>query len=62
MHENFNGIGKLSLIWKPDETPGSVQVHQTISVFSMLEILLVPHTENDKLDFNPILQRPSHAN
>jgi hypothetical protein len=54
-HEKYNGIGKLTLVWDP-ESPGSQPTHQIISVFSLLQILLVPHTENDKLDFTLVLQ------
>ena len=56
-HEKHNGIGKLTLVWRP-ELPGRTPVQQVISVFSLLEILLVPHTEIDKLDFTLELQRP----
>ncbi|EFX69639.1 hypothetical protein DAPPUDRAFT_328941 [Daphnia pulex] len=56
----YKGIGKLTLVWDP-ESPGSQPTHQVISVFSLLEILLVPHTENDKLDFTLVLQRPNYV-
>ncbi|XP_046461080.1 DIS3-like exonuclease 2 isoform X2 [Daphnia pulex] len=59
-HEKYNGIGKLTLVWDP-ESPGSQPTHQVISVFSLLEILLVPHAENDKLDFTLVLQRPNYV-
>lgn len=59
-HEKYNGIGKLTLVWDP-ESPGSQPTHQVISVFSLLEILLVPHPENDKLDFTLVLQRPNYV-
>lgn len=57
-HEKFNGIGKLTLEWEP-ETPTAPPVSQIISVFSLLEIELVPCTENNKLDFSLVLRRPS---
>nr|CAG4641601.1 EOG090X047D [Eurycercus lamellatus] len=62
-HDKYNGIGKLTLLWSP-ETPSSPETPkcQVISVFSMLEIQLVPHAEANKLDFSLVLQRPSHVN
>ncbi len=41
------------------ELAGAPPVRQVISVFSLLEIQLVPHAEKDKLDFTPVLQRPN---
>lgn len=58
-HEKYNGIGKLTLVWRP-ESVGSPPIRQVISVFSLLEIQLVPHAENDKLDFSLILQPPTY--
>ncbi len=59
-HEKYNGIGKLTLVWEP-ESAGLPPVQQVVSVFSLLEIQLVPHNENDKLDFTLVLQRPSNV-
>uniref|UniRef100_A0A0P6GI32 DIS3 exonuclease 2 n=1 Tax=Daphnia magna TaxID=35525 RepID=A0A0P6GI32_9CRUS len=59
-HEKYNGIGKLTLVWDPQST-SEQPTRQVVSVFSLLEILLVPHTENDKLDFTLVLQRPTNT-
>ena len=59
-HENHNGIGKLTLVWNP-ESAGSPPIQQVVSVFSLLDIQLVPHNENDKLDFTLVLQRPTNV-
>lgn len=45
-------------MWHP-ELAGAPPARQVISVFSLLEIQLVPHTESDKLDFILVLQRPN---
>nr|CAG4647808.1 EOG090X047D [Moina brachiata] len=57
-HEKYHGIGKLTLEWQP-EVPGAEPVHQVITIFSMLEIQLVPHAESEKLEFNLVLMRPT---
>nr|CAG4648586.1 EOG090X047D [Polyphemus pediculus] len=54
--EKYNDIGRLTLDWK--EEPGCPPTRQCITVFSLLEVLLVPH-EKDELQFNLILQRPT---
>jgi len=52
------GVGELTLNWNQDK--GCVPVRQCISLFSILEILLVPH-EKEELQFNLVLQRPTHV-
>ena len=57
-HDKHHGIGKLTIEWQPDG-PGKEPVQQVITLFSMLEIQLVPHSESEKLEFSLVLQRPA---
>jgi len=50
------GMGELTLIWNEDK--GCAPLRQSITLFSILEILLVPH-EKEELQFNLVLQRPT---
>ena len=49
-------MGELTLIWNEDK--GCAPLRQSITLFSILEILLVPH-EKEELQFNLVLQRPT---
>nr|CAG4643126.1 EOG090X047D [Ilyocryptus agilis] len=60
VHEIFNGVGRLTLLWKP-QSADSPPLRQEISIFSLLDLKLVPHPDQDRLDFSVILQQPSQT-
>lgn len=51
-------MGELTLIW--NDGKGSASLRQCITLFSILEILLVPQ-EKEELQFNLVLQRPTNV-
>lgn len=55
---NKHGVGELTLVWNEDK--GCRPLRQSITLFSILEILLVPH-EKEELQFNLVLQRPTNV-
>nr|CAG4650070.1 EOG090X047D [Sida crystallina] len=52
-----NGTGTLSLVWSAVDGE-SRPLNQCITMFSLLEVLLVPH-EKGELQFSLVLQRPT---
>nr|CAG4642432.1 EOG090X047D [Evadne anonyx] len=57
-YDKEKGMGELTLIWNQDNS--CAPLRQCITLFSILEILLVPH-EKEELQFNLVLQRPTNV-